>query len=344
MIWIHGGGFTSGASASPYKYGGRLARDQNVVVVSLNYRLNIFGHPSAAALDRKDLNPGLLDQRKAVEWVYSNIRFFGGDPDRMILFGQSAGGMAVDKYAYAYPDDPIVKGFIVQSGAASGLSWNDPRGTNFTYVASQQADARAIIEVYNKYSASTNGGKPLSFQPAPDDFTNFSNYTDRQIRGLFAKLPTLFTQTDNEGSSLVPFNPEGPNQAAVDAVTRNIATCPGAEGALARRTYDVPVWRVRYFGEWPNSNPYPWLHAYHSSEMPLVFGTLDLLGPDTPAEIATSKYMQSAWGSFAWDPESGLDALSWPKYDPDAATLVKLGFGNSTGAVYGPGTEFDELC
>lgn len=56
-----------------------------------SYRLNIFGYPNAGALDGKNLNPGLLDHRKAVEWIYNHIRAFGGDPERMVLFGQSAG-------------------------------------------------------------------------------------------------------------------------------------------------------------------------------------------------------------------------------------------------------------
>lgn len=156
--------------------------------------------------------------------------------------------MAVDKYAYAYPEDPIVTGFIAQSGTASGGSSSDSTYSNFTYVASQvgcssnskdeefacmqRVDAKTIIEVYNKYNASANGGRSLSFQPAPDDITSFSNYTDRQLRGQFARLPTILSQVDNEGASLVPYNPAGPNQTVVDAFTRNIATCPGAQGAL----------------------------------------------------------------------------------------------------------------
>jgi carboxylesterase type B len=73
----------------------------------------------------------------------------------------------------------------------------------------------------------------------------------------------------------------------------------------------------------------------------MVFGTSDLRGPDTPAEVETSKYMQSAWAAFARDPEHGL---TWPTYDPDADTLVKLGFHNNTQAVYGRGNEYDGLC
>ena len=84
----------------------------------------------------------------------------------------------------------------------------------------------------DKYNTSTNGGGLLSFQPSPDDMTSFSNYTDLQVRGRFAKLPTILSQVDNEGASLVPYNPAGPNQPVVDAFTRNIATYPGAQGAL----------------------------------------------------------------------------------------------------------------
>ncbi|KAH7075741.1 Alpha/Beta hydrolase protein [Paraphoma chrysanthemicola] len=357
MIWIHGGGFTSGGAASPYKYGDRLAKDQNVIVVAINYRVNIFGYPNAAALDGRHLNPGLLDHRKAVEWVFNHISAFGGDPDRMTLFGQSAGAMGVDKYAYAWPTDPIVKAFIAQSGTASSGNSNDPINSNFTYVASQlgcsspskdeefacmqKKDATAIIEVYNKYNASANGGRSLSFNPSPDGITSFSNYTDRQVRGLFAKLPIIIAQVDNEGASLVAFSPAGPNQTAVDAFTRNIATCPGAQAALARKNFGVPVWRTRYFGEWPNLNPFPWLRAYHSSDIPMVFGTSNLLGPDTPTEAATSKYIQDAWAAFARDPEKGL---VWPKYDPTADTLIKLGFANQTGVVLDKGNAFDGLC
>lgn len=110
----------------------------------------------------------------------------------------------------------------------------------------------------------------------------------------------------------------------------------------ARKTHGVPVWRTRYFGAWPNLNPLPWLHAYHSSDIPLVFGTAAYAGPSTAAEVATSSYMQDAWGAFARDPARGL--ASWPVYDPRADTLVKLGVGGEARAVFGRGDEFDGLC
>lgn len=281
----------------------------------------------------------------------------------MILFGQSAGAFSVDMYTYAYPYDPLVRGFIAQSGLAdSSTRTFDPSGRNFTYVASQvgcdasasaddilscmqSAPASSIIEVYNKYNASQNNGATLSFGPIPDDETVFSNYTDRQARGLFARLPMIISQTNNEGSSLLPYSPSGPagGQAAVDQFTRGIATCPASRGALARKNWNVPVWRVRYFGEWPNLNPFDWLGAYHSSDIPMIFGTSDLRGPDTDEEKATSKYYQNAWLAFARDPESGLKDYGWPTYDPSGETLIKLGNG-SVNAVFTEGDAFDEGC
>ena len=156
-----------------------------------SYCLNIFGYLNAAVLGGRNLNPGLLDHRKAVDWVYDNFQAFGGDPDRMILFSQSARGMVVNKYAYAYPEHPIVKGFIAQSGTASGGASSDPTNSNFIHVASQvgcsstekdemflcmrKTNTTTIIEVLNKYNASLNGGRSLPFNPSSDNITSFSN-------------------------------------------------------------------------------------------------------------------------------------------------------------------------
>lgn len=86
--------------------------NDDVTIVSLNYRNSIFGYPNAPQLDipGKAQNFGLLDVDAAVQWVHQNIAGFGGDPNRITLFGQSAGGVAVDAYALAHPDDTIVKG------------------------------------------------------------------------------------------------------------------------------------------------------------------------------------------------------------------------------------------
>ncbi|KJX93199.1 hypothetical protein TI39_contig4368g00003 [Zymoseptoria brevis] len=330
--------------ASPYKYGDRLAADQNVIVVSMNYRLNIFGYPGAAALDRRNLNPGLLDQCQAVEWTYNNINAFGGDPERMTLFGQSAGGASVDYYSYAYWQDPLVAGFIAQSGVAKDEGEYDASGSNFTCVASavgcgddttdkdklfkcmQTVDSTAIINTIRPNSPTTPTCKPAA-------------------RGLCARIPTVYAQDNNEGASLIQYNEAGVNQTEANARTLSLATCPGAAASAARVAYGIPVWRTRYFGEWPNLNPLDWLGAYHSSDILMIFGTLDLRGPDTEEERKVSEDFRTAWATFAKDPAGNLVKYGWPAYKPDEKTLVELGVQGSTSATFDVGTAFDgPLC
>ncbi|WP_406052025.1 carboxylesterase/lipase family protein [Kribbella sp. NBC_00889] len=91
LVWIPGGGYAVGTSSLPEFDGGRLAAG-GVVVVTLNYRLGVEGF---VQIDGAPANRGLLDQVAALEWVRDNIRGFGGDPDRVTVFGQSAGGGSV---------------------------------------------------------------------------------------------------------------------------------------------------------------------------------------------------------------------------------------------------------
>jgi cholinesterase len=128
VLWLYGGGFNMGDSNSSNTNGAAMAYNQDIVVVSINYRINVFGFPGAPALI--DQNPGLLDQRLGVEWVRDNIAAFGGDPMRLTLYGESAGGGAVDYYSYAWTKDPIVVGFIPSSGnALIGMERLNPSAT-----------------------------------------------------------------------------------------------------------------------------------------------------------------------------------------------------------------------
>ncbi|MGW3247610.1 carboxylesterase/lipase family protein [Streptomyces sp. NPDC001070] len=92
MVWIQGGGYTIGMSSLPEYDGARLARDGDVVVVTFNYRVGIEGF---AQIQGAPPNRGLLDQVAALEWVRANIGAFGGDPDNVTIFGESAGGGSV---------------------------------------------------------------------------------------------------------------------------------------------------------------------------------------------------------------------------------------------------------
>ncbi len=118
MVWIHGGGYYGGTAAQPLYDGAHMAR-HGVIVVTLNYRLGVFGffsHPDLAAEGKVDGNQGLLDQVAALKWVKRNIAAFGGDPDRVTLFGESAGSESVA----ILTTSPLARGLFQRAIGESG--------------------------------------------------------------------------------------------------------------------------------------------------------------------------------------------------------------------------------
>lgn len=125
MVWLHGGGFQAGSSIESYAYDGEnLSRSGDVVVVSINHRLNVMGHLDLSAYGKQyqhSANVGVMDLVAALQWVKANIAQFGGDPDNVTIFGESGGGAKV----LTLMATPAAKGLfqkgIVQSGAVEGM-------------------------------------------------------------------------------------------------------------------------------------------------------------------------------------------------------------------------------
>ncbi|WP_167478060.1 carboxylesterase/lipase family protein [Nocardia arthritidis] len=112
MVWIHGGAFVRGANSKPIYDGAAFARD-GIVLVSINYRLGISGF---AEIPGAPSNRGLLDQVFALRWVRDNVAAFGGDPDNVTLFGQSAGGLSTGLLAASRTARGLFRRAIIQSG------------------------------------------------------------------------------------------------------------------------------------------------------------------------------------------------------------------------------------
>lgn len=120
MIWIHGGAYTFGSGGAPLYDGGNLARDGEVVVVSINHRLQAFGFTDLSAFGPAFAdagNAGLLDVEAAVAWVKRNIAAFGGDPGNITLFGQSGGGAKISMLMAMPSARGLFQKAIVQSGS-----------------------------------------------------------------------------------------------------------------------------------------------------------------------------------------------------------------------------------
>ena len=143
MVWIYGGGFSSGGTSESRQDGQFLAA-RNVVVVSMNYRLGIFGffelpELTAESPHHASGNYGLLDQTAALAWVKNNIAAFGGDPNNVTIFGESAGSISVS----AQMASPLAKGLFAKAIGESGgaLYGSDPAAPTLSYWSARWAFA-----------------------------------------------------------------------------------------------------------------------------------------------------------------------------------------------------------
>jgi len=121
MVWVHGGGFTTGGGARDVYSGSKIALRGNVVVVTINYRLGVLGY---FYIPRETANVGMLDQVAALRWVNENIENFGGDPNNVTIFGESAGGFSVSTLITMPAAKGLFQRVIAESGACHPIVYN----------------------------------------------------------------------------------------------------------------------------------------------------------------------------------------------------------------------------
>lgn len=124
MVWFHGGGYTAGSSIEQIAYeGDNLARYEDVILVSVNHRLNAFGYLDLSSFDdekyHNSVNAGLADLVAALKWVHENIENFGGDPENVTIFGQSGGGSKTTSMGQIKEADGLYHKAIIMSGIMS---------------------------------------------------------------------------------------------------------------------------------------------------------------------------------------------------------------------------------
>nr|XP_060615313.1 cholinesterase-like isoform X2 [Anolis sagrei ordinatus] len=125
LVWIHGGGFAAGTSSIDLYNGASLAVTENVIVASMNYRLGSLGFLSLPPAIPG--NMGLWDQHLALTWIKENAAAFGGDPNRVTIFGQSAGGASVGFHLLSSKSEPLFAQAVLQSGTPNAIwAWVNP--------------------------------------------------------------------------------------------------------------------------------------------------------------------------------------------------------------------------
>ena len=178
MVWLHGGGFQSGSSADVTTDGENLSRRGDVVVVSINHRLNVIGHLDLSAYGEKykySGNVGILDIMAALQWIKQNIAAFGGDADNITLFGESGGGAKIIVLNAAPTAQGLYQKGIIESGAVESLGMR----------VTEQSIARQVSEVLlNKLNISATEVDKLQTVP----YQQLNQAGDEALREVATRL------------------------------------------------------------------------------------------------------------------------------------------------------------
>jgi len=257
MVWIYGGGFTSGATSIPQYNGANLAK-KGVVLVSVGYRLGPFGflaHPELSAENHGHSgNYGLLDQIAGLRWVKRNIAAFGGDPNRVTIFGESAGGIAVSMLAAS----PLAKGLFQGAISESGGSFAPARlanegGENVPPLAVAESNGVAFLSKLGASSIADARKKPADeilknsapgiggAWPTFDGYVLPGDQYKLYEAGHYNDTPVLIGSNADEGALFVPATTAAAYQATVragygDYADKILAAYPAGSDAEALRS------------------------------------------------------------------------------------------------------------
>lgn len=336
MVFLHGGSNRSGWSYEPNYHGHRLAAE-GAVVVTIAYRLGVFGffsHPELAD-ERVAANFGLHDQLEALRWVQRHIGAFGGDPGRVTLFGESAGGGDIAALMLSPAARGLMHRAIIQSGGDFGwpgirtLAAEQARGLELARAvdaerppdldALRRLDAARLLEigerVFSKhYHAPVVDGVvvtgQLREQLAAGDWplqqliigTNADEYYSAAQRGagdaaIDAAVASADVLKTPEVRAALRSTPD-----AADAIDR-LATadsmlCPAQLLAAEVARTQRPVW-MYLFARVREGEAAADLRAYHGAELPYVFGTHDAWLPTSADDERLSREMMRSWVRFA---------------------------------------------
>ena len=366
MVWIHGGAFTNGSGALIGYDGENLAR-KGAVVVTTNYRLGIFGLlalPELAAESPHHAagNYALMDQIAALEWVQRNIAAFGGDPDHVTIFGQSAGSTSVNILMASPQARGLFTRAIGESGGSFGpmesLADAEKQGQQFATRLGATHDALQTLRAKN--------ADDLLKATADDDVNTIVDgwILPQSVYSIFAEgkqndVPLIVGNNANEGARFPP--PNGfvtPAEFIADAQKRFgplsaqflKAYPPGSTNDEATAAYyasfrdagfgwDMRIWArmsvttghrraYRYYFTRVPPGRGSRLGAFHAAEIAYVFENFPFRISYEDADKQLGELISTYWVNFArtGDPNSaGGNATTWPIYDPKKDDVLEFG-------------------
>jgi len=318
-LWIHGGGYREGWGSEP-EFDGQEWAAKDVVLVSINYRLGIFGFMTYPGLSEESPNHvsgnyGILDQIQSLKWIRQNIAQFGGDPDNVTIFGQSAGAGSVRTLC----ESPLARGLFHKAVIMSGGGINVPAKegeeakpatpTNrfFTYnptLAESEAETKKVMDwagltdleklrrasteimytVGQLYNMVTKSDVFLMQRPIVDGYVSKQTFDEATRDGNIADIPYMIGYTLNDMGSMAPGI---------------------AEFCKVRQQQGNTAWAYEFARPLPDDGKHPEITdrlkgAFHSSDLWFVFKSLKhCWRPWTQGDWDLSEKMLTAWTNFA---------------------------------------------
>lgn len=329
MVWIHGGSNKAGWSFEPNYLGQELANTGNVIVVSIAYRLGVFGffaHPEFDSPVAKT-NFGIFDQIAALQWVQKNINFFGGNKNNVTVFGESAGAANIAYLMSTPKAQGLFHQAISQSGGFQMLADStleqaqtlgrkltehfDIDNKNANQLRQLPADKvwKATKQVAPDHDFRAVQDQQLFKQSLPQAFAKNANVNlligsnkneyYMYISDAIDKPELVFVPTDESASNamrkhFLSFTEPRLGQDWLD--TFLYMACPSALMAQLVTNNDRQAWLYRFERTRENGDM---IKAYHGAEIPYVFDTHDAFLPTNDVDQTLTENMMSAWTNFA---------------------------------------------
>jgi para-nitrobenzyl esterase len=359
LVWIHGGAFYEG-SGEIITYDGEELAKKGLIVVTINYRLGIFGfytHPELTkeSPNQSSGNYGLLDCVAALQWVQKNIAAFGGDPNRVTIAGQSAGAMAV----HALTASPLANGLFHRAIAESGssvtrrtrnLSDSEKDGVKWA----ETKGATSLQELRAKPAAELMGG--ARFAPVVDGWFLPAETATIFAQGKQNDVPMITGLTADEGSASATYGKVQPEEfmkqmqqrfgAQAEAFLKLYPSNNQTQSGLSQKQsardqslVSMYLWAAEraktskakaytyYFTRgipWPE---HPEFGAFHTGDVPYFFANLKHL--NRPWEAVDRKLAETAssyWVNFAKTGNpNGKGLPNWPVFDAAEQVTMELG-------------------
>ena len=352
MVWIHGGGNVGGWAYEPNYIGAELA-SEGVIVVSIGYRLGVFGFLAHPELSKESPygssgNYGILDQIEALKWIQRNIKEYGGNPKNITVFGESAGAGNIGYLLVSPLSDELFHKAIMQSGGwpiklDRELAENEAIGSKFTEdTGNSIAELRSfsaleLVEKADSFYKPGYNDPPIDQWLLPDsprelharkrlprrsvmlgtnEHENLMNYVSTSESDWTRKLANYSEQQKTQIEQIL--EDKNLNEKMDALTTAEDFFCPTVLQANALLEGNSNVYMYRFAQERLSSES---LRAYHGAELPYVFDTHDEWLPTTSEDRMVSKEMKTAWINFARSGDPGEDG-NWPEWSEEAKAMI----------------------